>query len=267
MPREIEAKMVVVGADPEAILERVSGLESLGPYLMSPGGSGTLEDTYYDTPARSLSAKACALRTRRSGQETFLCIKMDEHASGDGMTDREEIELAWSVQGLRRIEGFMSDLGNMCGRWEGLFERCTEREILAALGLYPIQHRRTSRRVLAARLKGSGAACAVLCLDRVAYETDRGVVLHREIEVEASPGGDAAHVREIAGSLVQCMGDALMPWPYNKLLTGAALEVLAERRMLDTGRTTLGLTRRDYEESAAIIGGLTHGSPAASETF
>lgn len=249
MTIEIEATLAVCCQDPDGVLDAVYALTALGPYRLEPSGASVLEDTYYDTPEGLLARTACALRTRRERGNTLVCVKKKERTTMGLLAEREETETPWCDRRFDAVARLLSEICPSRPLEEGLFDPTDPEATLARLGYFPVQSRQTVRRVLVARHGDAppGEMTAKVCLDRVTYRIMGRNLVHREIEVEAGGGTDAAHAVAIAGLLRKRLGGVLFPWPHNKLLTGFAFSELASCGLLRPETFERGLSRGDYE--------------------
>lgn len=256
MTEEIEAKLAVVGPDPESVLNELASLTRLGPYRLGRTEDLLLDDTYYDTAAFDLLRQGVALRIRRIGSLILFCMKSGEVLDADGVARRREEERVWS-SGCRDL---ISELGRAPTIDTTRFEFHGENpaKTLEKMGLFPIQHRLTERRTVESwPERGPGdRPAAHICLDRVIYELPPGAVVHMEIEVEASCLEDRDHVGKITRLLSEYLGAKAFFWPHNKLITGIALA-----RLPGPGtRETRTLSMADYDAISAIALGMAKGA-------
>ena len=256
MPLEIEATLVVLWQDPESVFGMIAGLSSIGTYRLEGAGTVTVEDTYYDTPSMSLMRSGAAVRIRRMGDLVLFCAKQDERTDASGAATRHEWESAWSRRCIPLITAAAAE-----NAAEVSVDFCEDApgRTLEQAGLRPIQTRVTVRRKIRAR-EGSSPedrVVALVCLDTVSYEMPGGTFIHREIEVEASEAPDAGHVHVITRLLQEYLGDAVKPWPHNKLITGFALQFLeSPRGSRRPGTPTRDLGPDDYKAIGTIISAL-----------
>lgn len=252
--QEIETTLVVIHDDPADLMEGIASLRSLGGYRLAPGRSGTLRDTYYDTPSRLLSNRGIAVRTRMQGETTVFCIKQDERTDDAGATIREEIELPWSRQCIDYVAHILHKVSSGIHEVPSLMT--SPGESLGCLGLLPIQARETVRLVLHARHPEgpTGEVVSEIALDRVCYSISSFRILHHEIEIEAASPDGLGAVMDLTGLLREHHAESLRPWRHNKLITGIALEqLIAEGRLpVMTGRFT-SLNRAAYDEIELVL--------------
>lgn len=227
-PREVEVKLIVRSDRPREVVQRVAGLESLAGYRVMDRGELHLRDVYFDTADGSLVRSRAALRLRYEGPRVLVTLKAQAGEASRGMTDRLEIELAWSADALRRVVEALGGLGIRLPRPAA--EAGTDDPVVAleGMGLRVVQDRVTRRRVRDVVPSGESGArmVAELVVDSVEYVAEGRRAWHHEVEVEAEPSGDPGLLEELADALLADFPDALRPWPYSKQATGKAVEAL-----------------------------------------
>lgn len=228
---EVEARLALCGPSPGRVADELAELPELGGHRLGPARSRALRDTYFDTPGRSLSQARVALRVRQSEEGAVYTLKGPDRGDGEGIAQRDELELPCSRDSLRRLldelrAGGVRDVQPPSGAGGG--------DPIAALegcGLRAIQDRETARRTRDA-IAADGRAVAELAIDRVRHrlrgdETgSRDAFLH-EIEVELRPGVGFGALRQLLAALESRYGKEVRRWPYDKLTSGLALTAMA----------------------------------------
>jgi inorganic triphosphatase YgiF len=221
-PREVETALVVRARDPASALAEIGRLETLGGHTLEPLESQTIDDTYLDTDDRALHARRVALRLRSVDGSILLALKKDLRRASD-ISERLELEAPWSRGSLSRIVAELVSqraLPLITGPPSPSEQSDDPKDVLAELGLVPVQRRKTNRDRRSV-IDAAGQAVAELALDAVAYFLDTGRVLICEVELEGrAPDADVA----LLVSAVVRRFPALTIWPHSKLATGFAVE-------------------------------------------
>lgn len=236
---EIEAALIVCTDGPQAIGQRLAGLQTLAEFSLLPRATQTIEDIYFDTTDRSLQARLIALRVRRLDGTPLLTMKADSHRIAAG-EDRLEIEAPWSPSALHDVVSELRSRGVGVPESPGETGSADPVAVMASLGLEEVQTRLTRRMLRDIVARGAQSEpLAELAIDAVTYRFREGRVRLLEVEVEAKGQGDAATVERITASLRDEFPSQLRPWPYGKLPTGKAVQELLADSKLD------GLTGED----------------------
>jgi hypothetical protein len=222
--REVEAKLIVVSETPRSVVERAAALPELAGYRLEDRGELRLRDVYWDTDDRALLRARCALRLRHEGSGVRITLKAQSREVRPGTADRMEIELPWSAEALERVAAALDGLGVPLPRPDSAGGE--PGDVLAGMGLRPVQDRETVRRVRDVVRAGSdgGGPLAELVVDSVGY--GGGEAWHHEVEVEAHGDRGAAVLEELSDALLALFPGELRPWPHSKQATGAAAETL-----------------------------------------
>lgn len=96
---ETELKLTIA---PEALPRLLSH-----PLLATPGTTGRLLNTYFDTPELALQQRRMAVRERRAGQQWLLTVKTAGH-SANGLSHRQEWE-GPSSPGALKFDALIDD--------------------------------------------------------------------------------------------------------------------------------------------------------------
>ena len=258
-PRESEAALVICGVDPQETARRIHGLREIAGYALRQRELLEIRDDYYDTPDGRLRTVKAALRIRRiaGGKPvTLVTLKSKSAPAGPWRNERQEIELPWSVQALRRVLDALAELGI---RLVGVpFESPAlelPQSMLAALGLQVVQRRNTRRTPMdvIAPYGTADDVVAELSTDAVGFELGGTPVELNEVEIEAkSPGGNRA-VDAITSGLLDKFAGELRPWPHSKLATGNAIERLMREGRLAASVRLGPLDASTFDEIAHAI--------------
>jgi hypothetical protein len=230
MAKEIETKLVVLTDEPQLFMDELAARSSFCEYRLTSSKVRVFKDTYYDTGARSLLGKGIALRTREMEGSMLFCIKQDEHIDAAGTATREEKEMPWSRKCLDHAMHIMQETSQLYDKIPSDIH--SPSQILACLGLMPIQERETRRVAFDISCPSEREIIAELALDVTCYCTSWYRIFHYEIEVEAKKPSYKPHIICLTDIIRQAYQDRLMPWSHNKLITGLALEQLVAKREL-----------------------------------
>jgi len=251
---EIEAALIVYADAAQAVEHRLAGLQTLAEFSLLPRTTQTIEDIYFDTTDCSLRARLIALRVRRLDGTMLVTMKADSRRIVAG-EDRLEIEAPWSSRALHNVVSELRSRGVRVPASPRKLGLADPAEVMASLGLEPVQTRVTTRTPRDVVARGAESEpLAELAIDAVTYRFGEARVRLFEVEVEAKGGGDASTVGRIVAHLRDEFPDQLRPWPYGKLPTGQAIQELLADGQLD------GLTGQDgmlrpaaYEQIAEVL--------------
>jgi hypothetical protein len=236
---EIEAALIVYADAPQAIEQRLAGVQTLAEFSLLPRATQTIKDVYFDTTDRSLQARLIALRVRWLDGTPLVTMKADSHRALAG-EDRLEIEAPWSPSALHDVVSELRSRGVGVPGSPGELGSADPIAVMASLGLEQVQTRSTRRTPRDVVARGADSEpVAELAIDAVTYRFREGRVRLLEVEVEAKGKGDAATVERITTCLRDEFSSQLRPWPYGKLPTGQAVQQLLADGQLD------GLTGED----------------------
>lgn len=235
IPLEREATLLICSDRPETVYQEIASLTAVGAYKLVPDKPQLLEDRYFDTPDRKLSARKWGLRLRWIGPKLWITLKGPSKQTEWGGRERVEIEALWSKASLAGVEAELSRQGVELNLQGEDVEHSDPMEATTLSGLVVIQ-RRDTRRAASAVISGTdGMVLAELAVDSVAYFFPETEILHYELEIESKgPNGPTA-AEAIAEYLLAEYSPELKRWCHDKLATGWAI------RKLLTGGSLEGL--------------------------
>src|SRR5215471_2252235 len=102
---ELELILLIVSADPDATISRLTRIESIGPYKITTKPTLSLHDIYLDTESHSLDRKRINLRIRGIGDTYWITMKVRPRLISMKRHERQELEIPWSADSLKRIIG------------------------------------------------------------------------------------------------------------------------------------------------------------------
>ncbi len=227
---EYELVLMVRSPDPAAVLEKISGLASVGNYRLKARETEDIRDVYFDTPDRSLSIRRLNLRLRYLSNVVRITLKQSPRLFTRNRNERREIELDWSFASLSKVLQEISDRGI---RLESADPGESDpRDILKILGLVVIQDRETKRKpreVVSVR----GEILAEVAIDSVTYHFEEANIMLDEVEVESKSKNGKEAVDEVIENLTLAFGPELQRWRSGKLSTGMKIERLLRNGSLD----------------------------------
>jgi inorganic triphosphatase YgiF len=256
---ETEGKLIIVSEEPMMIADRISRLDKIGNYVLGDRLKHKLEDVYFDTERKELSANLISLRIRSVDGQELLTLKGPGEASGLSQT-RLEIERDWSVDALQTILAAIQGAGIGVSTRGDLPRGSSAEESLSLLGFGVLASRLTQRTSLTVKKTAGAAAFAELDIDDVLFSAQDTKVRHFEIECELKPSGSPEVVDEVLGELRKMFG-CLQPFPFSKLAIGQALTRLSESGRLSGLLSGQVLRPTAYPEIQRVLDS-DHGSGA-----
>ncbi len=224
---ELELILLIVSADPEVTVSKLTRLETIGPYKLLAERSLSLHDIYLDTTSHALGKKRINLRIRGIGDSYWITMKTSPGLFSRRRHERQEVEIPWSVDSLRKIVAELAGKGIHLGFPENLDETVSRLDIMKRMGLNILQDRETVRvpRTVI-DTAASGEILAELEVDSVMYHFARGDVRLFEIELEAKSRKGRSVLGELSDVLLADFRAELRSWRFGKLVTGEKIERL-----------------------------------------
>ena len=108
---EREAKLVIMAERPDAIADEIAALTSLAGQPLAAAGAVAQRDTYFDTPAGALRARQQSLRLRVTATDTLVTLKGAARDVHPGVTERDELERAWSAGAYAEVRQALARQG------------------------------------------------------------------------------------------------------------------------------------------------------------
>ncbi|MCI0438748.1 MAG: CYTH domain-containing protein [Chloroflexi bacterium] len=230
-PNEAEIALVVCSHNPEAIVKEIAVVRELNSFRFVPRESNEIRDTYMDTPAGDLRARAIALRIREVNGAPWITLKGPSKPTDWGGTERLEVEDKWSQAALSKAVDQLVGQGVRLGNGAAKSDLGSPLEVMENMGLKVLQERRTHRYIRDV-LNRNSQLLAELAIDSVDYcFGGRCATLH-EIEIEAKSGARGKTLKALIDDLVRNF-PALRAWEHNKLITGIAIEEMMSRDEFD----------------------------------
>ncbi len=218
IPKEIEAKLIIVSSHPEEIAREISMLEHIDDLHLGNLHEDSFEDTYFDLPNGVLSGKMWALRSRRFGDHEKIALKGPASEHEDGALERTEHEMDWNREAPQRIRILLKGLKISISLPETSNAMNSE-EFLKAVGFSIIQRRWTTRKTRKIFAQGNQRPVAELAIDKVVFDACSQKIQHHEIEIESLSRFDHSPVKKCLSFLSKKFSSSLIPWKYDKLTT------------------------------------------------
>lgn len=259
---EVEAKLVVLGDDPQAIFDALRSREEFAGLRAGPFAEYEIHDCYFDFEDAALEREGSALRLREraeSGErQQLLALKGPGSQLEGHRIERLELEANWSLDHLAELSArFPRPLKIEAREMQESLGTLDAQQALHASGLHLIQERNTKR--WASELSADGGSVAELALDLVRFglpETEQasvnGAIEHFEIEVEAKPGADLHSIDAVVQALLDEWAVELIPWRLSKTALGRCVEQLAAASELAPLCRGDRLTPAGYESVARL---------------
>jgi triphosphatase len=218
---EVELKLTVTGDDPDALLDEIAALTSLGGVRLADLKEHQLRDIYWDLPDGGLRAAKLSLRLRNIDDRQVFTIKGGA-SSSEGLFRRYELEVPATLENWHEVRAVLTSEGVQLGG--GVAGESADGWIRAA-GLLPTQDRSTRRTAIHAYTAEQGnQPLAELALDRTRFNLGRVLVDYWEIEIEelGEHGDEIPHT--LGQALLEKYPDRLEPSTMGKYSRGLRLE-------------------------------------------
>lgn len=226
---EIESTLIVCSSEPYEVVKRIAALDSISEYALVPQQAQNIKDTYFDRPDHALESKKIGLRIRVVDGERLITMKGPSKLHETGASERLELELKWSEDGLRSV---IDELRRWGVEIEGLRESLDLEHPLRALselGFEVKQRRENSREVRNVVPQGdSGYVLAELVIDSITFDLTGQQAHHKEVEIEAKSVDGAKLLGSLTEYLKNMFPNDLVPWYHSKLAIGLAVKDLAD---------------------------------------
>ncbi len=228
---ELELILLIVSSDPEATVSKLTRLDSIGPYKLLAEPVRSLHDIYLDTTNHALGKKRINLRIRGLGDSYLITMKTSPGLFSRRRHERQEVEIPWSEESLRKIVRELARKGIRLDLPEKLDENASRLDVMKSMGLTILQDRETER--VPRNIIDSTVPSEILAeleVDSVMYHFAGSDVRLFEIELEAKSERGRDVLGRISDKLLGDFGSELRTWRFGKLVTGEKLE-----RMLAQG--------------------------------
>ncbi len=251
--QEIEATLIICSDAPLDVVSSIAALSSAGEYVLQPRPPASIRDYYVDTPGQALRQSRFNLRLREIDNTLWLTMKGPPKRLAEGIVERLELEIPWSLDSLARIRAELASRGVLLpeissASSSSLFDS------LAGSGLEMVQQRHNHRQIRNIRdcAVPDNPALAELSIDSVVYHFGKRLIRHYEVEIEAKSEVGVAALPGLTQGLAGQYPSTLQRWGHGKLATGRAIEALLEQGKLD------GLLGNDHELMPSAYPAILH---------
>ena len=218
---EVELKLTVTGDDPDALLNEIALLSTLGGVRLADAQDHHLRDIYWDLPDGGLRAARLSLRLRQIDDRHVFTIKGGT-SSSEGLFRRYELEVPATLENWHEVRAVLT--AEAVPLSETLTGE-TPNDWLRAAGLRPTQDRTTRRTAIYAYDDANPErALAELALDRTRFDFGRALVDYWEIEIEELGNHGDEVPRTLGKALLERYPDRLEPSTMGKYSRGLRLE-------------------------------------------
>jgi len=227
---EIEATLILMPDQVEAVLQPLRALTSIAGYRLRPGNTQRIHDLYVDTVDAALRHQDLALRVRRVDSARLIALKGKSRLRGAGEVERLELERPWSLGALAEILQALVDNGiELRPPATGLADGEPE-AVLDKAGLVIVQERDTQRmlRDVFDPDQDGHQPVGELAIDESIYHLGGRDVRHDEIELEGKVPDAFPGLNTVVEALLKRFGPAVRRWEHSKLATGHAIAKLLQ---------------------------------------
>ena len=230
---EVETSFIILSKDYDQIFNVIERLISSKGYRIKKNGIQIIHDTYFDTKDEILKKNEIALRIRDiDKQVSKITLKILQNTT-ENYSERMEIENIYSKETLNQIILKINSYLNL-----PLLEislECYEIDPklnLINLGFKVIQNRQTHRKIINAINKSSNQTEFEFVFDTTSYiSNNNNNIINIELEIESKLSKNNAILDDFVRDL-KLYQTLFKYWPYNKLLTGEAIEILSDNNEL-----------------------------------
>ena len=218
---EVELKLTVTGDTPDALLDEIATLHTLGGVQLANSQEHHLRDIYWDLPDGGLRTARVSLRLRQIDDRHVFTIKGGT-SSSEGLFRRYELEVPATLENWHEVRAVLT---GESVKLDDSIAGNTPDEWLRAAGLHPTQDRTTRRTAIYAYADTErNQALAELALDRTRFDFGRVLVDYWEIEVEELGEHGDEVPRMLGQALLERYPDRLEPSTMGKYSRGLHLE-------------------------------------------
>jgi inorganic triphosphatase YgiF len=227
---EIESTFVVLSRDYNRVYDLISECIFNKGYGIEKNEI-QISDAYFDSKDEILKNKDIALRIRTiNGKITKITLKIPRNVT-ENYSERVELEEDWSKESLNqtlsRLNSYLyPDINNTSFKFDE-----DPKISLLNLGFKIIQNRETTRIVINAVDKKTKGTAFEFAFDTTTYIFDSDVIRIMELEIESKKHGNSLKLNNFVNNL-KVNQSLLKIWPYSKLLTGKAIEILLNNKKL-----------------------------------
>src|SRR5215831_17724526 len=142
---ELELILLIVSDQPEATVSKLANIQSIGPFKLQTTPTLSLHDIYLDTTNHALDRKRINLRIRGIGDSYWITMKVRPRLISMKRHERQELEIPWSADSLKRIIGELGRKGVKLNLPDKIAEASSHVQVMRNMGLNVLQDRETER--------------------------------------------------------------------------------------------------------------------------
>lgn len=228
---EIESSFIILSRDYNKIYRLISECIFNNGYEVEKK-ENQISDVYFDTTDEILKNKETELRIRTIDNKiSKITLKIQGNIT-ETYSERVELEENWSKESLSQILFRLStflypNIDNTSFKYND-----DPKMSLLNLGFKIIQNRETSRIIINAIDKKTKRTAFEFAFDTTTYIFDSNNRIRiMELEIESKEYGNYVKLNKIVNEF-KVNPSLFKIWPYSKLLTGKAIEILSNNNRL-----------------------------------
>ncbi len=228
---EVETAFIILSKDYDQIFNVIDELISNKGYRTKKNGIQIIHDAYFDTKDEILKKNEIALRIRDIDEQVSkITLKILQNTT-ENYSERIEIEDIYSKETLNQIILKINSYLNLPILEPSLkYYHIDPKLNLINLGFKIIQNRQTHRKIVNVINKSFNQIEFEFVFDTTTYISNNNIT-NIELEIESKLSKNNAVINDFVRELK--LNQTLFKyWPYNKLLTGKAIEILLDNNEL-----------------------------------
>jgi adenylate cyclase class IV len=228
---EVETAFIILSKDYDQIFNVIDELISNKGYRTKKNGIQIIHDAYFDTKDEILKKNEIALRIRDIDEQVSkITLKILQNTT-ENYSERIEIEDIYSKETLNQIILKINSYLNLPILEPSLkYYYIDPKQNLINLGFKIIQNRQTHRKIVNVINKSFNQIEFEFVFDTTTYISNNNIT-NIELEIESKLSKNNVVINDFVRELK--LNQTLFKyWPYNKLLTGKAIEILLDNNEL-----------------------------------
>ena len=225
---EVETALIILSKDYDQLFNVIDELISRKGYRTKKNGIQIIYDTYFDTKDEILQKNEIALRIRIIDEQVSkITLKILQNTT-ENYSERIEIEDIYSTEMLNQIILKINSYLNLnIFSFPLKYYNNDPKLNLINLGFKKILNKQTQRKIFNAVNKSSNQTEFEFVFDTTSYTSNNNNnITNIELEIESKLSKNNTILNDFVRDLK--LNQTLFKyWPYNKLLTGKAIEILS----------------------------------------